>query len=146
MSHTHFCDIAGHPWECDSSECICICQKPMEQGDHSHCSIELRACPEHDDEQCSIVHREQGTPSELHEANGSGSPTTSAEPESWGRLEPIAPEIEEKLSEWFASDRESIGFCCLCGNTIPTENDFIPDTYTHNCPEGRLFEEKKHRE
>lgn len=139
MSHTHFCDVAGHPWQCESSECICICQTPMEQGDHSHCSIELRACPEHDDEQ-SIVNGEQGVPGVVD------SSATRTEPEGWGRLEPIAPEIEEKLSEWFASDRNSIGFCCLCGNTIPTEDDFIPHTYTHNCPEGRLFEEKKHRE
>ena len=146
MSHTHFCDVAGHPWQCESRECICICQKPMELGDHSHCSIELRACPEHDDEQSSIVDREQGAPSELHEADASGPPTTSTEQEGCGRLQPIPPEIAEKLDQWFASDRNSIGFCCLCGNTIPTENDFIPGTYTHNCEEGRLFEEKKHRE
>jgi hypothetical protein len=146
MSHTHFCDIAGHPWQCESRECICLCQKPMEQGDHRHCSIELRACPEHDDEQFSIVDREQGTPSGLHEADASGPPTTSTEQEGCGRLQPIPTEIAEKLDQWFASERNSIGFCCLCGNPIPTENDFIPYTYTHNCEEGRLFEEKKHRE
>jgi hypothetical protein len=118
----------------------------MEQGDHSHCSIELRACPEHDDEQFSIVDREQGTPSGLHEADASGPPTTSTEREGCGRLQPIPTEIAEKLDQWFASERNSIGFCCLCGNPIQTENDFIPYTYTHNCEEGRLFEEKKHRE
>jgi hypothetical protein len=118
----------------------------MEQGDHSHCSIELRACPEHDDEQFSIVHREQGAPSGLHEADASGSPTTSTEQEGCGRLQPIPPEIGEKFDEWAASERNSIGFCLLCGNPIPTEGDFIPDTYTHNCAEGRLFEEQKHRE
>jgi hypothetical protein len=120
----------------------------MEQGDHSHCSIELRACPEHD-EQSSIVDREQGASSELHEADASGPPTTSTEQplnEDWVRLKPIPPEIDQKLGEWFSSERNSIGFCCLCGNTIPTENDFIPGTYTHNCEEGRLFEEKKHKE
>src|ERR1035441_4329178 len=79
MSHTHFCDIAGHPWQCESRECTCICQKPMEQGDHSHCSIELRACPEHSNEQSSIVDREQDTSSELHEADASGPPTRSEE-------------------------------------------------------------------
>jgi hypothetical protein len=140
MSHKHFCDMAGHPWQCESSECICICQKPMEQGDHNRCSIELRACSEHGDEQVSIAEPEQDAPGVV------GSSATRTEPEGWGRLEPIAPEIEEKLSEWFTSDRESIGFCCLCGHSIPTENDFIPDTFTHNCEEGRLFEEKKHRE
>src|ERR1035438_3419926 len=94
MSHKHFCDVAGHPWQCESSECICICQKPMEQGDHSHCSIELRACPEHDDEQFSIVHREQGTPSGLHEADASGSPTTSTEQEGCGRSEEHTSELQ----------------------------------------------------
>lgn len=117
----------------------------MEQGDHSHCSIELRACPEHDDEQLSIVDREQDAPGGLHEADASGLPATRTEQEGWGRLQPIAPEIEEKLSEWFDSDRESIGFCCLCGNPIPTENDFILHTYTHNCEEGRLLEKRIHR-
>jgi hypothetical protein len=146
MSHTHFCDIAGHPWQCESSECICICQRQMEQGDHSRCPIELRACAEHADEQFSMVHREERAPSGLHEADASGPPATRTEQVGCGRLQPIPPEIGENLDQWFASERNSIGFCCLCGNTIPTENDFIPDTYTHNCAEGRLFEEKKHRE
>jgi hypothetical protein len=149
MSHKHFCDVAGHPWQCESRECICICQKPMELGDHSHCSIELRACPEHDDEQSSIVDREQDASSELHEADASGPPATSTEQplnEDWVRLKPIPPEIDQKLGEWFSSESDSIGFCFLCGNAIPTEGDLIPDTNTHNCEEGRLFEEKKHRE
>ena len=149
MSHRHFCDVAGHPWQCNSSECICICQKPMELGDHSHCSIELRACPEHSDEQLPIVDPEQGAPSELHDADASGPPTTSTEQplnEDWVRLKPIPPEIDQKLGEWFSSESDSIGFCFLCGNAIPTEGDLIPGTYTHNCEEGRLFEEKKHRE
>jgi hypothetical protein len=118
----------------------------MEQGDHSHCSIELRACSEHSGEQSSMVHREERAPSGLHKADASGPAATHTEQEGCGRLQPIPTEIAEKLDQWFASERNSIGFCCLCGNTIPTENDFIPDTYTHNCEEGRLFEEKKHRE
>ena len=81
MSHTHFCDIAGHPWQCESSECICMCQKPMEQGDHSRCPIELRACSEHDDEQFSIVDREQGAPGELQEATADGRSATRTEQE-----------------------------------------------------------------
>jgi hypothetical protein len=111
----------------------------MEQGDHSRCPIELRACSEHDNEQVSIVNGERGVPSVVD------SSATRTEPEGWGRLEPIAPEIEERLSEWFASDRESIGFCCLCGNPIPTEDDLIPETNTHNCAEGRSFREKIRR-
>ena len=68
MSHNHFCDFAGHMWECEGtamrplagdtepSLCICgTCQVPMEQGDHSECMIELLACPEHMDEQLAQV-------------------------------------------------------------------------------------------
>ena len=64
MSHRHFCDFAGHEWECsgtalrplagdvEPSTCICLMhQVPMDNGDHSECSIELLACPEHREEQ-----------------------------------------------------------------------------------------------
>ena len=143
MSHKHFCDIAGHPWQCESSECICMCQEQMEQGDHSCCPIELRACSEHDDEQFSIVHREQGAPGGLQEATSGDRSATRTEQEGWGRLKPIPPEIEEKFEQWAASERNSIGFCFLCGHSILTEGDLIPGTNTHNCAEGWLFEEKK---
>ena len=76
MSHQHFCDSAGHYWECegnavrlfakDSSPTPCMClnhQVSMEDGDHSKCSIELLACPEHRDEQ--IRRLSQSGPSEL---------------------------------------------------------------------------------
>ena len=64
MSHRHFCDFAGHYWECDGAAVrpqmgnteptICMCLShgvPMEEGDHSACSIELIACPEHSADQ-----------------------------------------------------------------------------------------------
>jgi len=64
MSHHHFCDVEGHEWECegtalrplagDTEPSLCMClvhQVPMEYGDHSECSIELLACPEHRAEQ-----------------------------------------------------------------------------------------------
>jgi hypothetical protein len=47
MSHKHYCDVEGHEWQCSDSTCICICGEPMEEGDHSECPVELRACPEH---------------------------------------------------------------------------------------------------
>ncbi len=74
MSHKHFCDFAGHFWECagtairplagdtEPSVCMCDrCQVPMEQGDHSGCMIELLACPEHMDEQLRQMGYEPGT-------------------------------------------------------------------------------------
>jgi len=64
MSHRHFCDVAGHWWECNGkamrsgdaepSICTCIpCGRPLEGFDHSRCNapIELLACPEHIEEE-----------------------------------------------------------------------------------------------
>jgi hypothetical protein len=64
VSHQHACDVAGHYWQCEGVAvrpvagrmepmiCICLdCQVPMEDGDHSECSVELLACPQHQDEQ-----------------------------------------------------------------------------------------------
>ena len=49
MSHRHYCYVSGHDWQC-SDNCECICGVLMEEGDHSDCPVELRACPEHKDE------------------------------------------------------------------------------------------------
>jgi len=64
LSHRHFCDFAGHDWQCDGADsgpsaenseptrCICILHgTPMEDGDHSLCPVELLACPENREEQ-----------------------------------------------------------------------------------------------
>ncbi len=60
MSHQHYCDTAGHYWECEGKTlrgadteptvCICLpCGRPLEGFDHSGCRapIELLACREH---------------------------------------------------------------------------------------------------
>jgi len=60
MSHQHFCDVAGHWWNCDGqairggdtnpSVCMCLpCGRPLEGFDHSSCDdpVELLACPVH---------------------------------------------------------------------------------------------------
>ncbi len=58
MTHRHWCDFEGHYWECqgtatrllapEPSVCRCLNHGvPMEDGDHSECSIELLSCPEH---------------------------------------------------------------------------------------------------
>jgi hypothetical protein len=55
MSHRHYCDFAGHDWQC-SEGCECLCGLPMEGNDHGDCPVELRACPEHaSDQQRSIA-------------------------------------------------------------------------------------------
>jgi len=56
--HKHWCDFAGHYWDCpgaavrlfqnDPTACMCLQHGvPVDDGDHSECSIELLACPEH---------------------------------------------------------------------------------------------------
>ena len=58
MSHKHWCDYAGHYWDCDGTAVrlfqaepiVCMCADhgtPMEDGDHSDCTIELLSCPQH---------------------------------------------------------------------------------------------------
>lgn len=60
MSHSHYCDYAGHEWECtgvalrplagDTEPSICMCpmhQDPLDCGDHRECPVELLACIEH---------------------------------------------------------------------------------------------------
>jgi hypothetical protein len=57
--HQHWCDVAGHYWECDGyalrtfsgkiswSECVCICGISMSTGNHSDCPVELLPCLDH---------------------------------------------------------------------------------------------------
>ena len=47
MSHRHYCDQAGHDWQC-AGDCECCCGLMMEGHDYSGCPVELRACPEHE--------------------------------------------------------------------------------------------------
>lgn len=84
MSHKHFCDFAGHYWECDGaavrlfapepSVCMCMdCGIEMERGDHSACSVELLSCPEHRADQM----RAMG-----HDPSHTIEPSTESEPSS----------------------------------------------------------------
>ena len=72
MSHRHFCDYAGHYWQCDGTALrlvdtepsLCMCRHhnvPVEEGDHSRCMIELLACPQHRDAQLRQIGYEPGT-------------------------------------------------------------------------------------
>jgi hypothetical protein len=46
------------------------------------------------------------------------------------------------MEAWLAYDKPKIGWCLFCNNPIETEDDLIPETNTHNCPEGRRLEHK----
>ncbi len=60
MSHRHFCDVAGHWWECEGKAlrfgdqeppaCVCLPSgRPLEGFDHTlrHDPVEFLACPQH---------------------------------------------------------------------------------------------------
>ena len=104
MSHRHFCDYAGHHWDCEGAAVrpllgkaeptICMCLKhgvPMEDGDHSQCSVELIACPDHLADQLRAMGYAPGEAVE-------------------------APNAEPEESSMFrdAEGNETIGFCLWC--------------------------------
>lgn len=71
MTHRHFCDFAGHYWDCEgmatrllrAEATVCMCLNhgvPMDEGEHSECSVELLSCPEHRDEQMLAMGYEPG--------------------------------------------------------------------------------------
>jgi len=106
MAHLHWCDVAGHEWECqgyalrplrgDTEPTPCSClhhQSPMEDGrDHSECSIELLACPEHRDQQLLAMGYEPG------------------------QVPALPPADDEEKSSMFrdAEGKPTVGFCLWC--------------------------------
>ena len=141
MSHRHFCDFAGHYWECDGtavrllapepSVCVCLDHGvPMDQGDHSACSLELLSCPEHRADQMRAM--------------------------GYDPSYTIAPSPESEPSSMFtdAEGNRTVGFCLWCGRNFysleqerqHTENDMAEcaefqrckDEVRANTPEGRI--------
>jgi hypothetical protein len=130
MSHRHFCDFAGHDWECegaavrqfaqDSELTPCVCIKhsiSMDDGDHSECPVELLACPEHRQEQLEQM-RDLGKNDLLQKEGGSdGSMFTDKD------------------------GKATVGFCLWCNRDFYTAEEF----WEHNgnganaCPEFRAF-------
>ena len=61
----------------------------------------------------------------------------------WVPLQP-PNNMEEMLLNWANYQGPKVGWCLLCDQPILREEDFIPETNTHNCPEGQRFE-REHR-
>lgn len=130
MSHSHFCEVTGHAWECEGmamrpltgdtepSICMCdTCQVPMEWGDHSKCMIELLACPEHMDEQLRQMGYEPGTSN--------------------------MPHREEETEGVMFTDSEgnpTVGLCLWCGTDFYTFEEGEAHNETGMCP---VFEQYK---
>jgi len=114
MRHRHFCDVAGHWFECDGkalrrgdiepSVCMCdTCGLPLEEGDHSQCQnlVELVACPEHRDEERRRM--EEGKKESDRRAAEFGFDG------KWARMKalPDGPEkhaLAEEIVEWLFGD------------------------------------------
>jgi hypothetical protein len=130
MSHRHWCDFAGHDWECegnamrqfaqDSMPTLCMCIKhsvSMDDGDHSECPVELLVCPQHRHEQLEQI----------------GEFTTSDLLQNEGCSE--SSMLTEKGGE------AAVGFCLWCNRDFYTADEF----WEHNgngvnaCPEFRAF-------
>jgi hypothetical protein len=99
MSHRHYCDFAGHDWQC-SEDCECICGLLMEGNDHGDCPVELRACPEHAAEQQRSI-----------------AEAMSSEPDGWfvqlcHERESALPHCECGCAETESSD--VVGWCFHC--------------------------------
>jgi hypothetical protein len=104
--HKHWCDVRGHEWECqgtavrplrgdtEPTPCYCFNHQGvlMEDGDHSQCSIELLACPEHRDQQLRAMSYEPGqVPGHVP-----------------------ADDAEESAMFKDAEGRKTVGFCLWC--------------------------------
>jgi hypothetical protein len=53
------------------------------------------------------------------------------------------PNSLDMLEAWTTSDEPNVGWCLLCNRPIESESDLIPETNTHDCPEGRAFEKRQ---
>ena len=106
MSHRHFCDYAGHYWQCDGTALrltdtepsLCMCFEhsvPMDDGDHGRCMIELLACPEHRDAQLRQMGYEPGTDNMPH-CDAAAEASTFRDKEG----------------------RPTVGFCLWCNKTF----------------------------
>ena len=136
MTHRHACSH-GHYWECegtavrigDSIPSLCMCidhREPMEQGNHSECTIELLDCPTHRNE---------------HTAPSDGETNDIPVEDGWVPIK-VPDNLEEMFQAWKDSSEPNIGWCLMCNNPIRTENDLIPGTNSHNCAEGRALDGK----
>ena len=124
MSHKHFCDFAGHYWDCDGTATrlfapeatICMCMDhrvPMDEGNHSNCSVELLSCPDHRAEQMRAM--------------------------GYDPSHTIEPSTESEQSSMFtdAEGNHTVGFCLWCGKDFysPEEERQHTDNDMAECVE-----------
>jgi hypothetical protein len=170
MSHRHYCDFAGHWFECDGkalrsgdtrpSACVCLpCGLPLEGFDHSECHdpVELIACPEHREEERRSIEelrqRHGGSAAKPEEADAA-----PAEAEQGESLAERSPEYAARPFERFPlvpigpDDPLYDPDCCNCGcRRMPRELSggfclHCGHVYQRNDPEFWRGEESPHSE
>jgi hypothetical protein len=52
----------------------------------------------------------------------------------------FADGLEDMVESWIETRDDDVGLCLLCGLPIRSEEELIPGTDTHRCPEGLAFE------
>jgi hypothetical protein len=124
MSHRHYCDQAGHDWQC-SEDCECICGLPMEGNDHSECPVELRACPEHAAEQARGI------------AEAMSSEPDPAFVQKWNER----PSCECGCAEAVSS--KIVGWCFHCDHVYVNYSPEIEARHFADCCPGAPEELKK---
>ena len=117
-SHQHFCYVAGHRYEC-REDCECICGLPMNGYDHTDCPVELRACPEHENQP---IAEERPLPEGVVEIKF---------PADWRRE--AQPDCECGCSEVDAA--EVVGWYFHCTHVYATYSPEIQDRHlAYDCP------------
>jgi hypothetical protein len=81
----------------------------------------------------SVPHRERNRPEE---------PVRPGD--DWVPLQ-VPENMEEMLLHWANYEGPKVGWCFLCDRPILSEDDFIPETNTHNCAAGWRFEREHSR-
>jgi hypothetical protein len=124
MGHRHYCDYAGHDWQC-SGDCECCCGLHMEGHDHSECPVELRACPEHSAEQQQSI------------AEAMSSEPDPAFIQKWHER----PNCECGRAE--AELGKVVGWCLWCDHVYEKYNAKVEDLHFANYCPGAPEELKK---
>ncbi|GEM_PF-2279383 len=55
--------------------------------------------------------------------------------EQWVRIKPLDNLAE--VEDWADRGAPGVGVCLACGGVIASEDDLIPESSFHNCPEVR---------
>lgn len=123
MSHRHYCDVAGHGWQCSNRDCVCICGVPMHTGDHRECPVELRACPKHHER--PMIGSAQSAKRRGTKTRKSGS--------VYGRLK-VPPMHKFLRAARRASHPGTVGACLWCGHAYKRFSLAIQDAHLLQCP------------